>query len=107
MIAEAATFVVQMEKAFPDMYRQHPLQPTVCIVEEAGEFAGAMRRLMGLARRNGSQAEAEDELADVVISAYVAAEVYGFDLSGAIERKWDKIFSRGFKDHDVSYVRTT
>jgi NTP pyrophosphatase (non-canonical NTP hydrolase) len=99
-VGNSALFVVEMNKHFPTMYRDHPLQPTLCLVEEAGEFAGAMRRLMNLARRQGTIREAEDELADTVISAYVAAEVYGFDLTAAIERKWEAIFSRGFKQWD-------
>jgi NTP pyrophosphatase (non-canonical NTP hydrolase) len=91
-------FKTAMDRVFPGMYEREPLQPTLCLVEEAGEFAGAMRRWMGLARRNGTRIDAMQELADVVISAHVAAHVYGFDLEDAIARKWEVIMSRGFKD---------
>jgi len=46
--------------------------------------------------------EAMSELADVVISAYIAAVVYGFDLEDAIARKWEIILRRGFKEGDPS-----
>jgi len=95
---EARKFVTAMNENFPHIYVNDRLQPTVCLVEEAGEFAGAMRRYMNLARRPGTIEEAEEELADVVISAYIAAEVYNLDLKKAIGRKWEKIFSRGYRD---------
>ena len=98
-LAEQARRInVEMEKAFPKIYKEHPLQPTVLLCEEAGEFAGAIRRVMGLARRTGTLEEAAEELADVVISAYVAADVYWLALDEAIERKLVRIFERGFKD---------
>ena len=90
--------VTELRIAFPGMYEQHPLQPTVCVTEEAGEFAGAMRRAMGLARRKGTIPEAEDECVDVIISALCAAEIYGFDLETAFERKLSKIFTRGWHE---------
>jgi len=98
MANDAVKFVNAMNEHFPGMYQKSPLQPTLCLVEEAGEFAGAMRRLMGLARRSGTIVEAMDELADVVISAHIAANVYHFDLEDAIARKWHTIMTRGFKE---------
>ena len=44
----------------------------LCVVEEAGEFAGTVRRYMGLARRDGNKQDMQDELADVIISAFIA-----------------------------------
>ncbi len=102
MRQNATKFVDAINIHFPGMYQQVSLQPTLCLVEEAGEFAGAMRRLMNLARRTGTMQEAMSELADVVISAYIAAVVYGFDLEDAIARKWEIILRRGFKEGDPS-----
>jgi len=90
--------VKEIQQAFPGIFDQEPLQPTLCLVEEAGEFAGAIRRWKGLARRSGTKEEVMLELADVVITAYVAARVYGFNLDEAIERKWKINFSRGYKE---------
>jgi NTP pyrophosphatase (non-canonical NTP hydrolase) len=95
-------FIEAMNREFPGMYEKAPLQPTLALCEEVGEFAGAMRRLMKLARRSGTRIEAMDELADVVICAHVAAQVYGFDLEDAIARKWDTIFSRGFREQPAA-----
>lgn len=50
------------------------------MVEEAGEFAGAYRRWRGYARRPGSREAMEEELVDVVISSFFAADDYGIDL---------------------------
>ena len=69
-----------------------------CIAEEAGEFVGAYRRWKGMARRNGTREEMEDELADVIITAFVTAEVLDVDIERAINRKADVLFSRGWKE---------
>ena len=50
-----------------------PVQQVLAVAEEAGEFTAAWRRHAGLARRRGSRAEVEAELADVVLTAYVTA----------------------------------
>jgi NTP pyrophosphatase (non-canonical NTP hydrolase) len=92
-----ADFIQAMEANFPGMYDRFPLQPIAVVAEEAGEAVGAVRRALGLARRKGDWSEAEEELADVIISAYVAGTVYDLDLDAAVERKWKKIMSRGFK----------
>jgi NTP pyrophosphatase (non-canonical NTP hydrolase) len=73
-------------------------QQVLCLAEEAGEFVGAFRRWAGLARRTGTWAEMAAELADVVISAYTAADVLGIDLGAAITAKADVIMSRGWRD---------
>lgn len=94
----ARSFVEKMEVEFPGMYRRFPPQPAMCVAEEAGEFVGATRRAMGLARRCGEWSDAALELADVVFSSFIAAEVYGLDLEGALKEKVDIIFTRGFKE---------
>ena len=74
------------------------LAQVLCVAEEAGEFVGAVRRNMGLARRNGSMQDVEDELADVIISAFVAGAALNIDIEKAIKSKLDKVMSRGWKE---------
>jgi len=80
----------------------YPLPPVwaqvLNVVGEAGEFAEAYRRYTGHARRNGSLSETGEELADVVISAYVAAERLGIGLDAFIAEKQVKVMTRGFKE---------
>lgn len=70
----------------------------LALAEEAGEFVGAYRRWTGRARRNDDRAHVEEELADVVITAYVTAAVLTIDLDQAIARKTVEIFSRGWTE---------
>lgn len=74
------------------------MRQALCLAEEVGEFIGAYRRWKGLARRAGTFEDVEDELADVVITAYVGAEEIGIDLDAAISAKLDKIFTRGWRE---------
>lgn len=69
----------------------------LCVAEEAGEFVGAFRRWVGMARRDGPFEDVEAELADVVISAYAAAHALGIDLDAAIRAKADTVLTRGWK----------
>lgn len=73
-------------------------QQTLALVEEAGEFAAAARRYMGMARRTGTKRDVETELADVVITAFVAANVFGIDLKTAVDKKLQVIFNRSWRD---------
>lgn len=68
------------------------------IAEEAGEFVGAMRRWRGMARRPGTEEEAKEELADVIISSYIMAEILGWSVEEIVRHKLDIVFSRGWKD---------
>lgn len=74
------------------------MRQALCLAEEAGEFVGAFRRWKGMARRSGTEEEVRAELADVAITAYVAAEEIGFDLDAAIAAKLDIVFSRGWRE---------
>lgn len=74
------------------------VQQVLCLAEEAGEFTAAFRRWAGLARRTGTWADMVTELADVVISAYTAADVLGIDLGAAITAKAAVITARGWRD---------
>lgn len=67
------------------------------LAEEVGEFVGAYRRWAGLARRTGPWEDVTTELADVVITAYVTAEVLGIDLDAAWRDKAGVILSRGWR----------
>lgn len=70
----------------------------MALAEETGEFIGAMRRWRGMARRLGTESEAQSELADVVISAYAMADVMGWDVDSLVSSKLGKIYSRGWKE---------
>ena len=71
------------------------------LTEETGEAFGSYLRANGFARRRGTFDEHEEELADVVITAYVIAAAEEFDLNEAIERKLAKVMTRGWKDGEV------
>lgn len=77
--------------------RIYVLTETVHLGEECGEALGAIRRYLCLARRNGTLVEALDELADVVLAAYIAAYLIDGDLDSAIDDKLEIIFTRGWK----------
>lgn len=68
--------------------------------EEAGELVGAYRRYTGKARRNGSLAEVEGEVADVLIGTAILAACLGIDIDKAVEDKAAVIFSRGWSEND-------
>jgi NTP pyrophosphatase (non-canonical NTP hydrolase) len=67
------------------------------LAEEAGEAVQAMRRFMGYARTAGSLGAVAEELADVVITAYVTADLYAIDLADAVSAKLVMIEERGGK----------
>jgi len=75
-----------------------PVQQVLCLAEEAGELVGAYRRWAGMARRTGTWEDVQAELADVVITAYVTAQVLGIDLDAAWRAKAGVIASRGWRD---------
>lgn len=74
------------------------LRQGLALAEEAGEAVAAIRRWAGLARRRGTLLEVEQELADVVITAFVTAEAVGINLPTAVERKLSEIFARGWRE---------
>jgi NTP pyrophosphatase (non-canonical NTP hydrolase) len=74
------------------------LRQTLALAEEAGEFVGAVRRHYGLARRTGSFADVEAELADVVITAFVTAHTMGIDLEQAVAAKLGQVYTRGWRE---------
>lgn len=61
------------------------------LAEETGEVVGAYRRWSGQARRSGTLTELGAELADVAITAHVAAHEMGIDLTTGM---WPRAQSR-------------
>lgn len=85
-----------IDQHFPPGQAAH--RQVIALAEEAGEFAGAYRRYHGLARRSGTFEDMAEELADVVITAFVTAVVLRIDLDHHIERKLRTITTRGWRD---------
>lgn len=73
----------------------------LCVVEEAGELAGAYRRWAGKARRTGTLGALEDEVADVLIATAVFAHRAGIDIEEAVARKYRVICSRGWQEEEA------
>jgi NTP pyrophosphatase (non-canonical NTP hydrolase) len=92
----AAENTKKIRENFPD--NDLAIQQVLCLAEEAGEFVGAYRRWAGMARRTGPWGDVKAELADVVITAYVAANVLGIDLDAAWREKAAVVMSRGWRD---------
>lgn len=72
------------------------------LAEEAGEFVGAYRRWTGQARRTGTVQEMYEELADVIITAFVTAHELEVDVDAVIAAKLDKVHTRGWRDTDTT-----
>jgi len=70
----------------------------LALAEECGEFVGAYRRWSGQARRSGTAEEMRAELADVIITAFVAAEELGIDLDQAVTDKANIVLTRGWRE---------
>jgi NTP pyrophosphatase (non-canonical NTP hydrolase) len=66
--------------------------------EEAGEFQQKFRRWAGLARGAASFEDMAEELADVVIFAFTAAQYLNINLPFAVSKKAAKVLTRGYKD---------
>jgi NTP pyrophosphatase (non-canonical NTP hydrolase) len=92
----AAIIRRELWKYFPPSEEQE--RQVMCMAEEVGEFVGAARRYMGKARRSGTKEEMAMELADVVITAFVTAEVFDIKLNAEITSKLSEILTRGWKD---------
>jgi NTP pyrophosphatase (non-canonical NTP hydrolase) len=68
------------------------------LAEEVGEFVGAFRRWTGQARRSGTAQEMHEELADVVITAFVTAHELRVDIEPVIAAKLSKVHTRGWRE---------
>ncbi|MFL6144912.1 MAG: MazG nucleotide pyrophosphohydrolase domain-containing protein [Labedaea sp.] len=69
------------------------------LAEETGEFVGAYRRWSGQARRTGTAEEMYEELADVIITAFVTAHELGVDIDMVIAAKLRTIHTRGWREN--------
>lgn len=69
------------------------------LAEEAGEVIGAYRRATGRARRTDTIEHVHEELADVIIGAYVVAHEMNFDLDKEIQNKLEIVFERGWREN--------
>ena len=79
-------------------FGNQPERQILALSEEVGEFVGSYRRWRGWARRSDTEDHVVEELADVVITAFVTAAEQGWDLMAAIEKKESIIFSRGWHE---------
>lgn len=93
----ARDLVSALDESRPDYEHSLNLQ-AICVAEEAGEVLGAYRRWSGQARRGGTKAELEDEIADLLIVTAVFAERAEIIISKAVSAKLEKIYSRGWKE---------
>ncbi len=76
----------------------HEVAQVYALAEEVGEFVGAMRRWHGMARQNGTEDEAKAALADVILSAYCAADLMGWDVDEIVNSKYAVMQQRGWKE---------
>jgi NTP pyrophosphatase (non-canonical NTP hydrolase) len=88
-----------------DQLRRNGFDPATAVqrqvlglAEETGEFVGAYRRWSGQARRSGTADEMVEELADVIITAFVTAHELDVDINAAIGAKLAKIHTRGWRE---------
>ena len=68
------------------------------LAEEVGEFVGAYRRWSGQARRAGTAQQVHEELADVIITAFVTAHELGVDIDAVIAAKLHTVYTRGWRE---------
>lgn len=76
--------------------REFSIAQAAKVAEEAGEAVKAQLRWVGISRTPGSLRDYLGELADTVITAFVAAESVDGDLAAAIERRLGEIYARGW-----------
>lgn len=95
------TYDKAMQIAFNIMYangwNQQKLQyaQIAKLSEEVGEAIKEANRLVGFSRRLPVDGAFGEELADVVITAYVMAVVYRVDIDYSIDEKLKNIEARG------------
>ncbi|MFI0479942.1 MazG nucleotide pyrophosphohydrolase domain-containing protein [Actinomadura sp. 9N215] len=92
----AAVLAGHIRRHFPAEDEGH--RQVLALAEEVGEFVGAYRRWAGMARRTGGFDDVRDELADVVLTAYVTAHVLEIDLDAAWRAKARQVMTRGWRD---------
>ncbi len=96
LVNQAGRILEALQEAFPGTDLR--AQQVIALAEEVGEFVGAARRFMGMARRPGGKTPMAEELADVVITAFVTAGVFDINLPLEIDHKMSIIMSRGWRE---------
>src|SRR5687768_6492346 len=86
------------ENGFPSRTFEGYNRQALGLAEEVGEFVGAYRRWSGQARRTDTFEHVSEELADMIITAFVTAEELGIDIADELDKKLKVIFSRGWRD---------
>jgi NTP pyrophosphatase (non-canonical NTP hydrolase) len=116
LAALAADIARNLGTEFPRSRPEMAIGQGLSLSEESGELVcaalsysvhasqvnGALRRMLGIARRSGSRAELEGELADAFISLFLVAHYAQADPWAAIEAKTAVIFSRGWHAEPAS-----
>ena len=87
---------IALQESFNNPNREE--HQVLCLAEEIGEFVGAYRRYIGGARRDGPWSDVVEELADIVITSWVLADMLKIDLEQAMSDKLTIIFNRGWKE---------
>lgn len=93
-VAELSESVEILERVAANFVDKLPIRGVLAVAEEAGEFVGAYRRWIGEARRSGTFAEVEDELADVILAAWSTAVSLHMDLPAVLVRKGRVVLDR-------------
>lgn len=101
MIDHARRINTAIDENFPIENRE--IRQVLCLAEEVGEFVGAWRRYSGNARRTGTWEAMVTELADVIVTAYVMAEIVtanteNITIHDIIKSKLEVIYSRGWRE---------
>lgn len=100
-LPEIVAEMARLGEEFPAPPLEIQMRQGLSLAEEAGETVGALRRYLGIARRPGTLIELEDEMADVIFAAYLLAHYADVDLNAALQRKAEKIFTRGWRGSGV------
>ncbi|HZE01403.1 MAG TPA: hypothetical protein VE155_06520 [Pseudonocardiaceae bacterium] len=116
LAALAASIARHVGEEFPRPPSEMALGQGLSLSEESGELVeaalaysvrasrvnGALRRMLGIARRSGTKAEFEGELADAFITLFLVAHYAQADPWAAIAGKAEVIFSRGWRAEPVA-----
>lgn len=71
----------------------------LALAEEGGEAVKAYRRWAGLSRRTGTKQAFAEELADLILTAFITAAVFDeIDIVYTLKEKLKIIYTRGWRD---------
>lgn len=97
---ELPGITTDIRRRVAEFFSEDDEQPrhVMCVAEKTGEFVQAWRRYYGWARRSGTLGEVSAEWADIIISAFIAADVIGIDPLKSLNAAIEKVYTRGWKD---------